>query len=89
MPGYFLGLAGFSGAVPTEMVSMNLSGERQSLSEYSSYLTDVRRQMNGASGALISQFQSQLESTVLQPLSRMPEVQRQTASPLPGHAQRN
>jgi hypothetical protein len=62
-----------SGRVP----SMNLSGERQSLTEYSSYLTDVRRQMNGASGALISKFQSQLESTVLQPLSRMPEVQRQ------------
>ncbi|HYR04620.1 MAG TPA: hypothetical protein VEO75_04450 [Nitrososphaerales archaeon] len=63
--------------VSRRVPSMNLSGERQSLSEYSSYLTDVKRQMNGASGALIAQFQSQLESTVLQPLSRMPEVQRQ------------
>jgi hypothetical protein len=63
--------------VSRRVPSMNLSGERQSLSEYSSYLTDVKRQMNGASGALISQFQSQLESTVLQPLSRMPDVQRQ------------
>jgi hypothetical protein len=62
-----------SGRVP----SMNLSGERQSLSEYSSYITDVKRQMVGASGALISQFQSQLESTVLQPVSKMPEIQRQ------------
>ena len=63
--------------VSRRVPSMNLSGERQSLAEYSSYLTDVKRQMSGASGALISQFQSQLESTVLQPLSRMPEVQRQ------------
>jgi len=63
--------------VSRRVPSMNLSGERQSLTEYSSYLTDVRRQINGASGPLISQFQSQLESTVLQPLSRMPEVQRQ------------
>jgi len=63
--------------VSRRVPSMNLSGERQSLSEYSSYLTDVKRQLNGATGALISQFQLQLESTVLQPLSRMPEVQRQ------------
>ncbi len=57
--------------------SMSLSGERQSISEYSSYVSDVRRQIRGASGTLIQQFQAQLESTVLEPLARMPELLRQ------------
>jgi len=61
-----------SKAVP----SMNLSGERQSMSEYATRLDDVRRQMNGASATMIAQFQSQLEATVLQPLSEQPELER-------------
>ena len=63
--------------VARKVPSMSLSGERQSLSEYSSYLSDIQRQMKGASGSMIAQFQSQLESTVLEPLNRMPEVLRQ------------
>lgn len=57
--------------------SMSLSGERQSVSEYSSYLSDIQRQMDGASASLIEQFQSQLETTVLEPLERMPDLLRQ------------
>jgi hypothetical protein len=56
--------------------SMNLSGERQSMSEYSAHIADVRRQINGASGAMIAQFQTQLEATVLRPLSGQPELLR-------------
>ena len=56
--------------------SMSLSGERRSMSEYSGYLADVRRQMSGASAALISQFQTQLDASVLKPLSEMPELLR-------------
>jgi hypothetical protein len=56
--------------------SMSLSGERRSMSEYSAYMADVRRQMSGASAALISQFQTQLDASVLRPLSEMPEVVR-------------
>jgi len=63
--------------VSRRVPSMSLSGERQSISEYSSYIADVRRQIKGASGARIAQFQAQLESTVLQPLTRLPEIIRQ------------
>ena len=62
--------------VSTWVPSMSLSGERRSMSEYSAYLADARRQMSGASAALISQFQTQLEASVLRPLSEMPEVLR-------------
>ncbi len=72
--------------VSKNVPSMSLSGERQSLSEYSSYVADVQRQIKGASGTLILQFQAQLESTVLQPLARMPEQLRQrVASEIRGH----
>jgi len=60
----------------TWVPSMSLSGERRSMSEYSAYIADVRRQMGGASAALISQFQTQLEASVLKPLSEMPELLR-------------
>ena len=60
--------------VAAKVPSMNLSGERQSISEYSSYIADVRRQITGASGARIAQFQSQLETAILQPLAREPEL---------------
>jgi hypothetical protein len=63
--------------VSRRVPSMSLSGERQSLSEYSSHIADVRRQISGASGALIAQFQTQLDTTVLQPLSREREIVRQ------------
>jgi len=56
--------------------SMSQSGERQSMSEYSAYIADVARQINGASGARISQFKTQLEATVLRPLSQQPEILR-------------
>ena len=63
--------------VSRRVPSMSLSGERQSMSEYSSYVADVGRQIKGAGGSLIAQFQAQLESTVLQPLTREPETLRQ------------
>ena len=70
-----------SGWVP----SMNLSGERRSMSEYAAHVDDVRRQIGGASGALIAQFQTQLEATVLRPLEQMPEVvRRRVASEIRG-----
>jgi len=56
--------------------SMSLSGERQSMSGYSARVADVRRQIYGASGALIAQFQTQLEASVLRPLSEQPELLR-------------
>ena len=62
--------------VSRSVPSMSLSGERQSMSEYAARLEDVRRQMNGASATMIAQFQSQLEATVLRPLSEQPELQR-------------
>ncbi len=61
-------------SMASNVPSMSLSGEAQSMSEYSSYIADVRRQISGASGARIAQFQAQLETTVLQPLGRMPEL---------------
>jgi hypothetical protein len=63
--------------VSKRVPSMSLSVDRQSISEYYSYIADVRGQMRGASGALIAQFQAQLESKVLQPLTRVPDVVRQ------------
>jgi hypothetical protein len=57
--------------------SMSLSGDRQSISECASYIADVQRQIGGASGATLARFQAQLESTVLQPLTREPELLRQ------------
>jgi hypothetical protein len=62
--------------VSRRVPSMSLSGESRSISEYSAYMADVQRQMSGASAALISQFQTQLEASVLQPLSEMPELIR-------------
>jgi hypothetical protein len=65
--------------VGTRVPSMSLSGERQSMSGYLSYIADVRRQVSGASGAMIARFQTQLENTVLQPLAREHDVIRQRA----------
>jgi hypothetical protein len=62
--------------VSTWVPSMSLSGERRSMSEYSALISDVRRQMNGASAKLISQFQTQVDASVLKPLSEMPELLR-------------
>ncbi len=62
--------------VSRRVPSMSLSGERQSLSEYATYIADVRRQLKGASGALIGQFQTQLQATVLQPLTQLPDIVR-------------
>jgi len=62
--------------VSTWVPSMSLSGETRSMSEYSAYMADVRRQISGASASLISQFQTQLEASVVKPLSEMPEVLR-------------
>ena len=56
--------------------SMNLGAEARSMSEYSGYLADVRRQVVGASVALVSQLQAQLDETVLQPLTELPELLR-------------
>ncbi|MDG6915812.1 MAG: hypothetical protein JRM90_07585, partial [Nitrososphaerota archaeon] len=70
-----------SGLVP----SMNMSGERRSMSEYSAYISDIQRQMGGASAALIAQFQSQLEATVLAPLEGFHDlVTRRVASEIRG-----
>ncbi|HEV2390146.1 MAG TPA: hypothetical protein VGS04_05405, partial [Nitrososphaerales archaeon] len=60
----------------TSVPSMSLSGERRSMSEYSAYMADVRRQMGGASAGLISQFQAHLQASVLEPLTEMPELLR-------------
>lgn len=60
----------------TSVPSMSLSGERRSMSEYSAYMADVRRQMGGASAGLISQFQTHLQASVLDPLTAMPELLR-------------
>jgi hypothetical protein len=62
--------------VSKSVPSMSLSGERQSMLEYATRIEDVRRQMNGASAIVIQQFQSQLEATVLRPLSEQPELER-------------
>lgn len=62
--------------VSKSVPSMSLSGETQSMSEYATHLDDVRRQIIGASGAVIAQLQTQLEATVLQPLSEQPELLR-------------
>jgi hypothetical protein len=71
--------------VSTWVPSMSLSGERRSMSEYSAYLENVRRQMGGASGAMIAQFQTQLEASVLRPLAELPELLRKrVASELRG-----
>ena len=71
--------------VSRRVPSMSLSGERQSLTEYSTYIADVRRQVKGASGALIGQFQSQLEATVLLPLTQQPDaVRRRVANEIRG-----
>jgi len=65
--------------------SMSLSGERRSMSEYSAYLENARRQMSGASGAMIAQFQTQLQSSVLRPLAEQPELlRRRVASEIRG-----
>ena len=56
--------------------SMSLSGERQMMSEYSARIADVRRQIFGASAAGIAQLQTQLEASVLRPLSEQPELLR-------------
>ncbi|MDA4118396.1 MAG: hypothetical protein OK455_08645 [Thaumarchaeota archaeon] len=61
-------------SVSRRVPSMSLSGEKQSISEYSSYISDVQKQLGGASGSRISQFRAQLETTVLQPLNRQPEL---------------
>lgn len=60
--------------VANRVPSMTLSGERQKMSEYSSYISGVRTQMIGASAGRIAQFQTQLETTVLEPLFREPDV---------------
>lgn len=61
--------------------SMSVSGERRSMSEYSAYVSDVQRQMGGASAGLIAQFRSQLEGTVLRPLEGFHDlVRRRVAS---------
>jgi hypothetical protein len=71
--------------VSTWVPSMSLSGERRSMSEYSAHLENVRRQMSGASGATIAQFQTQLEASVLRPLSEQPELlRRRVASEIRG-----
>ena len=62
--------------VSTWIPSMSLSGERRSMLEYSAYLENVQRQMSGASGAMIAQFQTQLEASVLRPLAEQPELLR-------------
>jgi len=62
--------------VSTWVPSMSLSGEMRSMSEYSAHLANVRRQISGASASLISQFQTQLDASVLKPLSEMPELLR-------------
>ena len=60
--------------VARRVPSMSVSGERQAISEYSSHIADVRRQIVGASGSTIAEFQKQLETSVLEPLSRENEV---------------
>jgi hypothetical protein len=61
-------------SIARRVPSMSLSGERQTMSEYFSYISDVRRQIGGASGGMIAHFKAQVESTVLQPLAREPEL---------------
>jgi len=71
--------------VSKRVPSLSLSGERQSISEYSTYIADVRRQIKGASGAVIGQFQAQLEATVLRPLTQERDVvRRRVASEIRG-----
>jgi hypothetical protein len=79
------GIRGLLDQISTSVPSMSLSGEMRSMSEYSAYMADVRRQMSGASASLISRFQTQLEASVVKPLSEMPEVlRRRVASEIRG-----
>jgi hypothetical protein len=71
--------------VSKQVPSMNVSGERRAMAEYATYLADVRRQVYGASAALIAQFRSQIEATVLKPLSDQPDLlRRRVASEIRG-----
>ncbi|HUI01600.1 MAG TPA: hypothetical protein VLU99_03770 [Nitrososphaerales archaeon] len=60
--------------VARRVPSLSLSAERQAISEYSSHIADVRRQIAGASTSRILEFQKALEETILQPLSKESEV---------------
>jgi len=71
--------------VSRKVPSMSLSGERQSLSEFATYIADARKQIKGASGATIGQLQKQLQATVLLPLTQQPDqIRRRVASEIRG-----
>ncbi len=79
------GVQDLIGILSRRVPSMSLSGERQSMSEYAAYMGDVRRQIVGAGGGTIAQFQTQLEATVLKPLTEEPDhLRRRVASEIRG-----
>jgi hypothetical protein len=63
--------------VAKRVPSMSLSGERQAITEHSSFIADVQRQLKGAGADRIEQFRTQIEDNILLPLTKEEEVMRQ------------